>query len=86
MSGLFNLKLLQFAFFIFKLSIMSVHTSKMCTFYFVHISCFFHFCGLEQQLPFLYFQTLHNDCSLIEDVHLSFCAPLINIFFILDGC
>ena len=26
-----------------------------------------------------YFQTFHNDCSYIEDVHLPFCAHLINI-------
>ena len=33
-----------------------------------------------QQFLFLYFQTLHNDYSHMEDVHLSFCAHLI-IFF-----
>ena len=32
------------------------------------------------QFSFLYIQTLSNDCSYIEDVHLLFCAPLINIF------
>ena len=33
----------------------------------------------------LYFQTLHKDCLHIEDVHLSFCAHLINIFSFLTG-
>ena len=32
------------------------------------------------QFSFLYIQTLHNECSHIEDVHLLFCAHLINIF------
>ena len=30
-------------------------------------------------------QTLQNDCSHIEDMHLLFCAPLINIFLFLTG-
>ena len=34
---------------------------------------------------FLYFQTLHNDCSHIENVHLPFFAHLINIFLFLTG-
>ena len=54
-SGLCNLYLKHFSSFIFKLSIMMVHTLKMCTFHFVHISrfflfflfFFFHFWGLE---------------------------------------
>ena len=29
---------------------------------------------------FLFIQTLQNNCSHIEDVHLPFCAHLINIF------
>ena len=33
-----------------------------------------------QQFSFLYIQTLSNDCSYIEDVHLLFFAHLINIF------
>ena len=33
-----------------------------------------------QQFSFLYIQTLSNDCSYIEDVHLLFCSHLINIF------
>ena len=33
-----------------------------------------------QKLSFLFLQTLHNDCSHIEDVHHLFCAHLINIF------
>ena len=37
----------------------------------------------SQQSSFLYIQTLHNDCSHIEDVHLLFCARFINIFAIL---
>ena len=41
---------------------------------------------LLQQFSFLYVQTLPNDCSYIEDVHLLFCAHLINIFFIFYGC
>ena len=28
----------------------------------------------------LYVQNLYNDCSHIEDVHLLFCANLINVF------
>ena len=32
---------------------------------------------------FLYIQTLPNGCSYIEDMHLPFCAHLINIFSIL---
>ena len=81
-------------FCIFKLCIMIVHTLKMCTFYFVHISFFSNFlwvlnldifsiinakgvpslCNLKlQQCSILYIQTLYNDCSHIEDVHLLFC-------------
>ena len=41
-------------------------------------------CNLKlQQYSFLYILTLHNDCSNIEDVHIPFCAHLINIFSIL---
>ena len=29
---------------------------------------------------FIDIQTLHNDCSHIEDVYLIFCAPFVNIF------
>ena len=38
-----------------------------------------------QQFSFLYIQILPNDCSYIEDVHLLFCAPLINIFSFFTG-
>ena len=38
-----------------------------------------------QQYSLFYIQTLHDDCSHIEDVHLPFCAHLINIFLILTG-
>ena len=38
-----------------------------------------------QQYSLLYIQTLHDDCSQIEDVHLLFCAHLINIFLFLTG-
>ena len=34
---------------------------------------------------FLNVHTLYNDCSHIEDVHLLFCAPLINIFLFVTG-
>ena len=35
-------------------------------------------CNLKlQQYSILYIQTLHNDCSHIEDVHLLFCACFI---------
>ena len=35
-------------------------------------------CNLKlQQYSILYIQTLHNDCSHIEDVHLLFCAHFI---------
>ena len=33
----------------------------------------------------LYIQTLQDDCSHIEDVHLPFCAHLMNIFLFLTG-
>ena len=77
---------------------MIVHTLKICTFYFVHISFFSNFlrvlnidifsiinakgvpslCNLKlQQYSILYIQTLHNDCSHNEDVHLLFCARFI---------
>ena len=36
-------------------------------------------CNSNSFHSFLYIQTLHNDCSYIEDVHLLFCAHLINI-------
>ena len=43
-------------------------------------------CDLKlQQYSILDIQTLHNDCSHIEDVHLPFCAHLINIFLFLTG-
>ena len=32
-----------------------------------------------------FIQTLHKDCLHIEDVHLSLCAHLINIFSFLTG-
>ena len=39
-------------------------------------------CNLSlQKCSFLYIQTLHNDCSHIEDVHLLFCIHLIFFFF-----
>ena len=39
-------------------------------------------CNLKlQQYSILYIQTLHNDCSHIEDVHLLFCARFIFFFF-----
>ena len=39
----------------------------------------------SQQFSFLYVQTLPNDCSYIEDVHLLLCAHLINIFSFFTG-
>ena len=30
--------------------------------------------------PKVFIQALHNDCSHIEDVHLLFCAHIMNIF------
>ena len=73
---------------IFKLCIMIVHTLKMCTSYFVQISCFLGFffsfffggggrgggVGLELRHFF------RKDCSCIEHVHLLICAHLIYIF------
>ena len=86
---------------------MIVHTLKMCTFYFVHISFFLYnflrvlnldifsiinakgmpsLCNLKlQQYSILYIQTLHNDCSHIEDVHLLFCARFIIFQTFLTG-
>ena len=43
-------------------------------------------CNLKlQQYSILYFQTLHNDCSHIEDVHLLFCARFIIFLTFLTG-
>ena len=43
-------------------------------------------CNLElQKFSFLFIQTLHNDCSLIEDVHPLFCENFTTFFFILRG-
>ena len=38
-----------------------------------------------QQFLFLYIQTLHNDCSYIEDVHILFCLHFMIFFFIFGG-
>ena len=38
-----------------------------------------------QQYSLHYLQTLHNDCSHIEDMHLPFSAHLINMFAFLTG-
>ena len=38
-----------------------------------------------QQYSILYIQTLHNDCSHIEDVHLLFRACFIIFFTFLTG-
>ena len=43
-------------------------------------------CNLKlQQYSILYIQTLHNDCSHIEDEHLLFCARFIILFTFLTG-
>ena len=43
-------------------------------------------CNLElQQYSFFSIQTLHNDCSHIEDVPLLFYAHFMNIFLIYGG-
>ena len=43
-------------------------------------------CNLKlQQYSFFYIQTLHNDCSHIEDVHLLFYARFMDIFSFLGG-
>ena len=43
-------------------------------------------CNLNlKQYSILYIQTLHNDCSHIEDVHLLFCARFIIFFTFLTG-
>ena len=39
-----------------------------------------------QKFSFLYIQTLPNDCTHIEDVHLLLCARFIFFFFIFEGC
>ena len=39
----------------------------------------------SQQFSFLYFQTLHKDCSHIENVRLLFCAHFMNMFPYLRG-
>ena len=92
---------------VFILYLMIVHTLKMCTSCFVHISFFFSnflrvlnldifliinakgapsLCNLKlQQYSILYIQTLHNDCSDIEDVHLLFCACFIIVLTFLTG-
>ena len=38
-----------------------------------------------QKFSFLIIQTLYNDCSHIEDVHLIFCEHFMNIFSFLQG-
>ena len=38
-----------------------------------------------QKFLFFFIQTLPNDCSHIENVHLLFCARFINIFLFLRG-
>ena len=44
-------------------------------------------CNLKlEQYSILYIQTLHNDCSHIEDVHLPFFARFIIFFHFFDGC
>ena len=40
---------------------------------------------LLQKFSFFFIQTLPNDCSHIEDVHLLFCARFINFFSFLRG-
>ena len=40
---------------------------------------------LLQQFKFLYIQPLPNNCSHMEEVHLHFCAHLINIFLFFTG-
>ena len=43
-------------------------------------------CNLNlKQYSILYIQTLHNDCSHIEDVNLLFCAHFIIFFTFLTG-
>ena len=43
-------------------------------------------CNLKlEQYSILYIQTLHNDCSHIEDVHLLFYACFIIFFTFLTG-
>ena len=43
-------------------------------------------CNLKlQQNSILNIQTLHNDCSHIEDVHHLFCARFIILFTFLTG-
>ena len=43
-------------------------------------------CNLKlQQYSILYIQTLHNDCSHIEDVHLLFCASFLIFLTFLTG-
>ena len=43
-------------------------------------------CSLKlQQYSILNIQTLHNDCSHIENVHLLFCAGFIIFFTVLTG-
>ena len=34
----------------------------------------------------VYIQTLHNDCTHIEDVYLLFCKIVSFFFLIFDGC
>ena len=43
-------------------------------------------CNLKlEQYSILYVQTLHNDCSHIEDVHLLFSAHFMFFFLFLRG-
>ena len=54
--------------------------------HFFHLRCVgvVWFCVIcnSQQFSFFYIQTLHNDYSHIEDVHLSLCTPFMCFFFL----
>ena len=41
---------------------------------------------LLQKFSLFFIQTLPNNCSHIENVHLLFCARFITFFSIFDGC
>ena len=42
--------------------------------------------SVTPKFSFLFIQTLPNDFSLIEDVHLLYCAHFIICFLTFDGC
>ena len=57
------------------------HFCRVLNFHVKNVFMVSGLCNLKlQNFSFHDIQTLHDNCSHIEDVHLLFCAYLINIF------